>query len=415
MALTFVSSHTLYSLYRRPSGQSVCVLHRTFPVNDATITDVQETWSFFGYPRQQKPFVSRMQSITDAAYNLTFCESCADITDDVTRVNGSDYCQSCVDEYTFFCEGCNSLGLLENSNTVYDDYPRCESCISSYYTWCEHCDEYVDSGDAEHDHNNGCDCTAHVPSFTMAGVPSDGEHRADIPAGNIDAEGLYRIENLVAHLYLRAVVQSLEPVATTNRGSFVRRLSSAAHKQGVTLPAEILSEVGNIVAQHSKGSSLTITYTRHDLNEGPEMFAHEDSCWWGSYSASRCALKTNGGMGMRSWGNGTLAYPTGRAWVLPLTTAFGGLRPTHDASNADAFLVFNGYGDLDGYTPARIVSNAHGMSYRKVSLSIDPMFVNGDVGYLVGPQDLLNETPSVSLTLSQHAPASVARDYALAV
>ena len=205
------------------------------------------------------------------------------------------------------------------------------------------------------------------------------------------------------------------------------------------MPAELLSEIGNIGRAHSNGSNVEVEVTR-DLNLPAEDFAHEDSCWWQSYYHGRCALKSNGGFGLRSFGYdeheeyeyvvGPWANPyytdpatgmprnyvptgkivrtpavTGRAWVMPLRYVDGDFRPTFDAETPDALVVFNGYGDLEGYTPARIVAGMYGMTYRKVNFYADPMYVNGNAGYLVASEEIAAnyDGGSVSLRTPQHA------------
>jgi len=63
----------------------------------------------------------------------------------------------------------------------------------------------------------------------------------------------------------------------------------------------------------------------------------------------------------------------------------GNLIPTFDTETPAAFVVFNGYGDLGGYAPARIMSHMAGMTYRKITFDAQPMYVNPGapgVGYL---------------------------------
>jgi hypothetical protein len=50
--------------------------------------------------------------------------------------------------------------------------------------------------------------------------------------------------------------------------------------------------------------------------------------------------------------------------------------------------VFNGYGDLSGYVPARIVAHMAGMTYRKIGFDCSPMYVNNNSGYLVASEEI---------------------------
>jgi hypothetical protein len=131
-----------------------------------------------------------------------------------------------------------------------------------------------------------------------------------------------------------------------------------------------------------------------DLNQTPADFAHEGSCWWGSYFSGRCMVKTNGGFGLRTYRDGPGTYPTGRAWVMPLrreSEKSFTLDPTFDSLTPDAFAVFNTYGDLANYTGARLMAHLAGMTYRKVDLYFDGianLYINSGSGYLVGPEEI---------------------------
>lgn len=191
------------------------------------------------------------------------------------------------------------------------------------------------------------------------------------------------------------------------QGNYTKRLSRHAYKTfGLKVPPAVLSEVGNIGAQHSQGSDVTIAFTRN-LNLPAEEFAHAESCWWQSYSSSRCSLKTNGGLGIRSFGPedryGRPRVVQGRAWVQPLRLARDRLVATFDTEGADAFVVYNGYGDLGGYAPARILAHMVGVTYKKVEFYHDPQYVNGNSGYLVGPEEVIKEVSSVALHSDYHS------------
>lgn len=60
--------------------------------------------------------------------------------------------------------------------------------------------------------------------------------------------------------------------------------------------------------------------------------------------------------------------------------------PTHDTENPDGYIVFNGYGDLADYAPARILAQMVGMTYTKIGFSCEPMYINAG-GYLVSSEE----------------------------
>jgi len=97
-------------------------------------------------------------------------------------------------------------------------------------------------------------------------------------------------------------------------------------------------------------------------------------------------------LGLRSFSE--YGNVTGRAWVQPLNAD---LLPTHDAEHAHAYLVFNGYGELDGYQSARIVAHLSSKSYRKISFSTRAMYVNNDAAYLIADEATCAATSHVSI------------------
>jgi hypothetical protein len=179
-------------------------------------------------------------------------------------------------------------------------------------------------------------------------------------------------------------------------------LSSALHKRSYKLSDAAISAVGNLARQHSSDeSSWTVEFTR-DLNQPADYFYNDDSCWWGSYSASRCALKSWGGIGMRSFAESRYhsgSDVSGRAWVQPLDED---LEATHDALHAHAYVIYNGYGDLEGYIAARIVAHLTGRTYKKISFSANDQYVNSNNGYLVADEDTCTNTTLVRLEYSIH-------------
>lgn len=317
-------------------------------------------------------------------------------------------CQSCLEYNYFYCGSCDEYESTYGA-TYIESIGRtvCESCLEGMF-YCEDCDEYYPD---ECDRHGGCQCDAPVRSFTFRGIANDTETTLEVPAGEIDHAGLRAIGDR-----LRAdhdiLFRDLDKLLTTvgaewqgKRGNFPRRLSREAHKLlGLKLSADTLSAVGNLAKLHaSDASTRTVAFTR-DLNLPASEFVHEDSCWWQSYYASRCALKSWGGIGMRTFTNG---YATGRAWILPLDAA--SLSPTHNADGASAYVVFNAYGDLTGYQAARLVAGMAGMTYKRIEFVGSPMYVNGDVGFLVSDEETCSRVSAVHLDMSdEHAQADAA-------
>jgi hypothetical protein len=361
--------------------------------------------------------------------DITYCGSC-----DKPRWNNDDSfrettdgqrCGQCVDDLYTECQHCEDLYLtseLESSGRRVPDGDgqlTCWSCISNHYAFCEECNQWFDNDEAgEHDHEDeeddedtstGC-CSSPQLSFKVrngtAMLASDTRAEVALPA-KISPEGISLIKTLLreqdnslfrdlANYYLP------EPEWQTRSGNFTKRLSSAAYKMlQLKVPPAVMAQVGTIARDHSRAGSLHVEVTRK-LNLPSYAFANGGSCWWGGYSDSRCALKSNGGFGLRSFSESSNEV-TGRAWVMPLKLVRDRLTPTFDTEKPAAFIVFNGYGDLDGYTACRIVAQMAGWTYSRISgFECAPMYVNSG-GYLVAAEETVRKFPELELSVSRHS------------
>lgn len=421
--------------------------------------------------------------------NYVSCNDCSDLvhTDDAHTVNGDDLvCDSCNDNY-YECDSCNERIHGDYTCTVGYDGTACESCRDNYYSFCDGCGEYYSNDDGPCC-SRDCDCVAPGQSFVFpieggaSSIRNDERYAISLAAGVISAEALEKIQRLIrdagrkifnearaagpasdedytaarglyyAYDYVAGnFADSIGPEWQGRRGNFTKRLSRFAYNaKKISLPPTLISEIGNVARAQSNGTDVSVEMTR-DLNQSPEDFFHSESCWWTDYSESRCALKNNGGIGMRTFGEVT--YPeygyqhgpwkhdygrgyveigmtkrsdvvTGRAWVMPVrrgdeidqrwydynagewTTRKVRLwEPTTDTVNPDGYIVFNGYGALSDYAPARIVAQMTGMTYRKVGFECDPMYVNNG-GYLVTSEAIASEVDDntmISLSVDTHA------------
>jgi len=306
------------------------------------------------------------------------------------------------------------------------------------YSWCEHCETYSD-GPCE-ECATGCDCCPAQPRFRFpangAGtVGNDERLTVTLPKGVISAAGIAAITEAVndslptvlacreaseryhasttpdvgvraafwqasdahaaAEQSVHKAIESIGHEWQGKRGNYPKRLSSALHKLGIKLAPATISEVGNLARQYSDDQSeFHIEFTR-DLNQSADYFYHEESCWWQSYANSRCALKNWGGLAMRTFANEDDDHddPSGRVFIFPLNEDF---KPTQNAETAHAYMVFNAYGALGGYSAARIIAHLAGKTYRKVAfgLDIDNGYVNSSAGYLVCDADTIGNAPA---------------------
>jgi hypothetical protein len=416
---------------------------KSVPVSDLNLTELWGTFTsqstFTPGKANMDAFLAYLREITrEPEYigEVVFCTLCGDPAwhDETSRARGAPdavLCQPCADDCDS-CDRCAELYPPDELSDTLDSRTVCENCRDENYTWCEECEgHYPDVDSDEHDHEeendmSGC-CESPQLKFKIRNdgcepLANDKRATVTLPTGIISAEGLSQIRT-----YLRIQANEQNDYASrvgltelsydllehlgdewqTRTGNFTKRMSRHAYKAyGLKLSPEILSQVGCIARDNcGNQNSYDIEVTR-DLNLSAAAFYHEDSCWWGGYSESRCALKTNGGFGMRTFDRyGDIAF--GRAWVMPLKlSASGHLEPTFNTETPDAFIVFNGYGDLAGYNAPRIVGHMAGWTYRKIGFDASPMYINAG-GYLVAPEEIAKkydgESNYLTLRLSQHS------------
>lgn len=399
---------------------------------DLTVDALEEAWGEWTggshYSGRQR-FIASLEALWDNV-DIEWCGEC-DIprfTDDLTYIDSQDvsFCDSCIDNMSV-CDRCE--GYTSDCTTTVSGNEWCQDCADNYASYCEHCDESYDSDEClEHEHL--CDCeppTLNVNMRNGSGTISQDERtKIALPGGVIDDEGISRIRDLLRNNGLCG--GAFHALADTDRrwqtkeGNYTKRFSRYAYKHdGTKITPEVLTLIGGIAREHSsEGSEWNVEITR-DLNLSAEDFGNEDSCWWGSHHESRCALKNNGGFGLRAfadverqryvYGAGTYETYTqrnvvqARAWLMPVRMADGKFTPTFDAEHCDALLVFNGYIEGSegwGYTPARIVAHMTGWTYRKVGLNSAPMYVNGTNGFLVGPEEIVSVTDRVHMNMDAH-------------
>lgn len=447
--LRFVESDERYSIYYDQDDNEVYLAHGT-----ATVLTDLDSLNLFGLWQQWKRdnpwgfsqadgFKARLVGMLideDEVDEIEFCRACGDPEreDDLHGTSDGDVCESCLNDY-YSC-GCCEERFTEVYPTLHDDGDEsvCSSCLNSRYYHCDSCDGYyhVDCYD-EHQHQNEHWRCCESPQMNFS-VPNAGERLRNnevatvtLPAGVIDDVGIGRIASFLRHHSYniddvqtardwRALSYHLGDLGEkwqTKDGNYTKRLSRLAYKRfGLKITPNVMSMVGTIASNHSREVNVIIDVTR-DLNQSAEEFFHEDSCWFSTHYHGRCALKTNGGYGLRAYYDAANGHRwiNGRAWVMPMTfdpDSYRRFRPTFN-TDADAYFVFNGYGELEDYAPARIVAHMAGMTYRKITLSMEPMYINGEEhggggtgnGYLVAPEEIAEPYTDghIDVDLDQHS------------
>lgn len=447
MALTLISVENGYSTYEDDNGDEVLIadgpgMRRVVLWEDFDLLDAWQSHPWSSTYKVTFEASVRLAVADQESIEIYWCEDCGEPrgdNGDMVSVRGGDLvCQPCFEDNYRSCDDCGESAHYENTTGIESGYIVCESCRDRYYSYCEECDTYYHDDYADEHRHGGCDCESPAQHFTMrhgdATVDQDERFTMTLPAGVISDEGMqhigwilrthsYDVYNEINpdHLWegelyeeanearnkwctLADAVMGMEPNWQTKDGNFTKRLSKLAHKTaGLKVPPAILTKIGNIGRDNSQGADLEVEMTRN-LNLPAEDFYHEDSCWWQSHSDSRCSLKTNGGIGMRTFGGYNSNQVMGRAWIQPLRLdEDGSLQPTFDAVAADAFMVYNGYGDLSGYIPARILADMAGLTYKKVAFDMHPQYVNNGAGYLVASEALASKTTSVRVDADTHS------------
>lgn len=458
MPLTFAERGEFYSTYLDEHGSEVYLAHRTrerlVPFDQL---DLPTLWRevnphvWYREPHKEVEFLALLRTKTyehDALDGIVFCERChvpGDV-DDYQSTHDDQYaCDTCI-SYLITCVHCRQM--FPETTTVANEDEVCSACRDERYSFCDECEAFYPD-DAPCHHN--CECESPAQRFQIRNdgqepLANDERVSISLPAGTVSGEGMNAIMvtiqmhaqtvRYLGHLSPEEQAEATEEVRSacrseaiqlrdlsyrvdevgatwqTKDGNFTKRLSKFAYKQyGLKLRPDLMSEIGNIGSAHSRSVSVDIEITR-DLNQSASDFFHEDSCWWGSESQSRCALKSHGGFGLRTF-HKTDGFVEGRAWVMPLRLKNGDLTPTFETETPDAYVVFNGYGSLggaNGYAPARILAHMVGWTYRKIDFTCSPMYVNSESGYLVAPEELASEYTDGSLSLSLSAHSNLYRD-----
>jgi hypothetical protein len=385
---------------------------------DSAELNLAELWA--AYTEEQKlarsvteEFLSYLRGITTDPDNIDDVQFCGDCgipgwPGDMTgTAHETPICDACAEKWET-CDSCDEKYPPDSTTRTLGGCDICSNCRSEYYSWCGHCEGYYHDDDDSHYHDDDDDCGCASPQLEFT-IRNDGEEplsndtrvTVTLPAGTITREGLQAIRRHIFNHDIFVEIDALGDQWQTKTGNYTRRLSKLAYQNGIKVPPDVLSQVGCIARDHSKSVDVEIDVTR-DLNQSASDFYHDDSCWWGQYAESRCALKTSGGFGLRTFGR--CGSVSGRAWAMPLKKEKNGnLTPTFNTMTPDAFIVFNGYGDLSGYAPARIMAHMAGWTYRKITFTCSPMYVNSPSGYLVAGEELASECEALHLNIPQHS------------
>lgn len=309
-------------------------------------------------------------------------------------------------ERVYWCEECGkphwSWSFFGYARGISLDV--CEGCLEEFY-YCDDCDEYDREPHEHEDEDEDSWCQAPNLEFRFPCASAEGGFIAhddrtliDMPAGLVSAVGMSEIARYVYNRtnwiggFDHVLHGDFSPEWVNKHGNMTKRLAKFYLQHGYKLSPEHLAEVGNIARRHTCTETRFEVEVTRDLNLPAADFFYGGSCWWGGYARGRCALKQCGGLAIRTF-DGHLV--SGRAWIMPLRRNGSELTLHEHAHDADAFCLFNTYGQ-DGYQLARLVAQMTGMSYRKVNLVCKPMYINDNKGFLIAPEQICQQTTELA-------------------
>ena len=466
MAYTFVEAREGYSLYRDDHGENVYFASRMeahnyydkpthFGANQLTVTLALHAAHYDRLGITEAQALLAPDTDESALVACVECTAVGDGDEYNHTAAGERICEACTENHYMVCEGgCDEW--VHQHDTVYaEDANLCEGCADEHTHWCDDCDARVfNDGDHYENHDHDCDCEAPNQNFTLpvltAGadpIKSDTTNEVRTQGGLVSEAARNQIHQvvetalgigfpnrsdyatpeeyekvwhtvMVKRTAIHPAITQMDHAYKTAGGVYAKRLRSAIHKatkglvaNGVadkqfTIDTATVEKVGQIARENSKGVDVKLSITR-DLNQSADFFYHDDSCWWTDYSHSRCTLKNNHGFGVRSlgdpWDQGWGAPATGRVWALPCTITDGALNATtSDDTDPDAYVVFNGYGELSETNGPQALAALVGMEVSTHRVSIDAdMYVNS-AAYVVTTPEYVGEALHFGAHLYQH-------------
>lgn len=385
----------------------------------------------------------------------TECEDCYEHTAYPVAVNSGDrqVCASCNESNYFDCDSCNERQSVEWSFDV-DGAMLCEGCWEDQ-PYCEECERtYLSGNESDHEHTRP-NCWCHQAPMGITSVPggaSPSTVDTDITVsivGGIDQATINAVGRMIYATGLPNVEQYMADAVSNEwkneDGTYPKRLRRYVYKttkrmrmnvlmghadrwvydfehrmvekygpwmdeksaerlaRGVNLPDDVVTKIGSLCEPFSRPVERVVQATR-DLNQEAYDFCNDESCWWGiaaDYDYSRCTFKYAGGIAFRSFSN--WGECTGRFLALPIRVSAGGdVTACPNWTDANAWISFNAYGDLEESAAPRVLTALTGLPSKKVQTSGSwMMYLNND-GYvnLHAEPDLLDQVPSLYANLT---------------
>ena len=244
-----------------------------------------------------------------------------------------------------------------------------------------------------------------------------------IAANGIEPAGLEKIAELLTSAGISAdVMNCVEPVWSTKRGTYPKRLARALKSAGYLASPALLGAIGQAAADNCSRSDeywfrIDREFTCDESGFRYEKGEHGDDCSCfhpgGMYDTAPYDIENAGGMLLRTFepSNPETGYHfdqlpgepgryyagVGRCFIVPCTY--------HDSEDDyhEGFVMINGY-CRHGYSHdllhlARLVATTEGLSYRKVMVHdhFRRIYINNGCGYLVGEWESISDVRSVDI------------------
>jgi formylmethanofuran dehydrogenase subunit E len=241
-----------------------------------------------------------------------------------------------------------------------------------------------------------------------------------IAANGIEPAGLERIAELLQESGIPAdVMENVEPVWVTKRGTYPKRLAKALRRRGYAATPALMGAIGQAAADNTSRTEeywfqIDSQYTDDESGFPYDAGEHGDdeSCYHpgGQHDHAPYDIEKSGGMLLRTFrpapGGYYFEYTPGkpfeffggiaRCFLVPCTYSAGG-------EEYEGLVMINGYCqpgyDHDLLHLARLIATAEGLSYRKVAVRdvLDQIYVNNDSGYLLGEWENIHNIQSVDI------------------
>jgi len=248
------------------------------------------------------------------------------------------------------------------------------------------------------------------------------EHRK-VAANGIEPDGLARIAELLEGAGIPPeLMEHVEPVWATKRGTFPKRLAKVLKKSGYTTTPALMGAIGQVAADNSSRTDeywfrIDREFTCEERGFRYDRGEHGDgeSCYHpgGMYDHAPYDIEGSGGMLLRTFEPSTHEYGyhfdyepgepgryysgVARCFIVPCTY--------HDSEDEfhEGYVLINGYCQ-HGYNQdllhlARLVATAEGLAYRKVAVRdhFCRIYVNNNSGYLIGEWENIGGVRSVDI------------------